>query len=154
MAVYNALAYGREYREKNRAELNAKARAFYWANREKKLAAGKQYKDKNRHTIRAQDRKRYAENRVAMVLFRETNRDRLVARRYRMEVEDYKKMLREHRGRCGACGSKSKLCLDHDHKTDAARGLLCNSCNVTLGQVQDSPARLLALVKYLWRTTR
>jgi len=46
-------------------------------------------------------------------------------------LEDYNKMLLNG---CNICGCKDKkLYKDHDHKTNKARGLLCNKCNVSLG---------------------
>ena len=42
------------------------------------------------------------------------------------------------------------LRVDHCHVTNSVRGLLCNSCNLALGYVQDSPATLYALARYLW----
>ena len=32
-------------------------------------------------------------------------------------------------GRCAVCGEGGALCVDHDHATGLARGLLCRSCN-------------------------
>lgn len=66
------------------------------------------------------------------------------------------------RGRCDACGttetgSEWSWHVDHDHSCcpgpkscgKCVRGLLCHSCNVTLGMMQDKRERLLALVAYL-----
>jgi Recombination endonuclease VII. len=39
--------------------------------------------------------------------------------------------------------------LDHDHATDAVRGVLCRQCNVALGCVNDDVALLHGLVEYL-----
>ena len=53
-------------------------------------------------------------------------------------------------GKCQACGSTDrKLCIDHDHKTMEARGLLCHNCNTALGLLNDNPTILLNLVNYL-----
>lgn len=54
-------------------------------------------------------------------------------------------------GRCEACGSEYKLCLDHNHTTGAVRGTLCHFCNLCVGWVRDDPERLLALIAYLER---
>jgi hypothetical protein len=50
--------------------------------------------------------------------------------------EDYAKLKKKQRGRCALCKrrkAKGHLCVDHDHKTDKIRGLLCNGCNTALG---------------------
>ena len=47
------------------------------------------------------------------------------------------------RGRCAICGHTTYVELDHDHQTDAVRGLLCRPCNVREGfdkrGIGDSP---------------
>jgi hypothetical protein len=51
-----------------------------------------------------------------------------------------KKVLEAQKGKCAICGripGKQPLCLDHDHKTNRIRGLLCNSCNVKLGWFEN-----------------
>jgi len=57
---------------------------------------------------------------------------------------------------CDACGSNAdgeKMAIDHDHETGKVRGLLCNSCNVALGMLNEDPARLHALLAYIERHT-
>lgn len=39
--------------------------------------------------------------------------------------------------------------LDHDHRTDKVRGILCSRCNVGLGMFRDNPALLEAAIGYL-----
>ena len=56
---------------------------------------------------------------------------------------------------CAVCkaptsGRKTGVwCTDHDHNTGQVRGILCNGCNVALGQVKDDPLRLRLLAEYL-----
>jgi len=58
---------------------------------------------------------------------------------------------------CEACGALPSgkfnvLHADHNHAQPYQfRGWLCACCNLTLGQAQDSPARLRALANYLER---
>ena len=52
-------------------------------------------------------------------------------------------------GKCEACGSTNRLCIDHDHKTNKPRGLLCHNCNTALGLVGDNLEILSNLIAYL-----
>ena len=53
-------------------------------------------------------------------------------------------------GKCLVCGGwDERLNVDHDHKTDTVRGLLCQRCNVGLGWFEDDPERLNRAIKYL-----
>jgi len=55
----------------------------------------------------------------------------------------YQKILESQGGVCAMCGCTSKeegraLVVDHDHKTDKIRGILCNKCNLAVGLLRDS----------------
>ena len=52
-------------------------------------------------------------------------------------------------GKCAACGSTNRLCIDHDHETNKPRGLLCHNCNTALGLVGDNLETLTNLIEYL-----
>jgi len=60
----------------------------------------------------------------------------------------------QHDGRCEICGRtpgphERGLYIDHNHRTGAFRGLICNNCNAGLGRFMDSPALLAAAAAYL-----
>lgn len=40
---------------------------------------------------------------------------------------------------CTICGSEERLVVDHDHKKNKIRGMLCNHCNRGLGHFRDDP---------------
>ena len=68
----------------------------------------------------------------------------------------YDWLLLKQNGCCAICGinplfdrSRGVLHFDHDHKTGAARGLLCARCNLALGQFDDSRYLLATAAGYL-----
>lgn len=75
-----------------------------------------------------------------------------------IDLFDYKRMLDAQGGGCAICGVKPEeqkarfkkyLPVDHDHRTDRIRGLLCAKCNAGLGHFDDSPARLRSAATYI-----
>lgn len=58
-------------------------------------------------------------------------------------------MFKRTQGRCMICNRERRLVLDHNHKTDELRGLLCNSCNSGLGMFMDSPYILNRAITYI-----
>jgi hypothetical protein len=59
------------------------------------------------------------------------------------------------KGRCEVCGTappmRRDLHVDHDHGTGRYRGVLCRDCNLALGLLKDSPARMEKLARYVLR---
>jgi hypothetical protein len=71
---------------------------------------------------------------------------------YGLSLEDYEEMLDQQDGKCAICGSTPdlrRLCVDHDHATGQVRGLLCRSCNLALGSMQDNIELLENAIAYL-----
>jgi len=69
--------------------------------------------------------------------------------RYGMTPADYDAMLARQNGVCAICKTDGrKLNIDHNHKTNAVRGLLCNACNLGLGNFGDDPGFLRMAADY------
>lgn len=79
--------------------------------------------------------------------------DKYVLKRYGLPIEAYACMLKSQNGVCAICGGvnrdNKRLSVDHDHETGQVRGLLCNTCNYTLGLVSDNLCQLMRLMDYL-----
>lgn len=73
----------------------------------------------------------------------------LLSRKYGLTLEQYDSMLAEQGGHCACCPSTVKLSVDHDHDTGQIRGILCDSCNTSLGKLCDDVGRLIKLTGYL-----
>ena len=74
--------------------------------------------------------------------------------RYGITVAEYDKMYDGQQGRCSVCISDidrvSKTThVDHDHRSEEVRGLLCHQCNVMLGHSRDIPEVLERAAAYL-----
>jgi hypothetical protein len=73
---------------------------------------------------------------------------------YGITVEDFDSMIKNQNGECAICGGvrvivQGGLCVDHCHKTNKVRGLLCNHCNTALGKFDDNIELLKNAIKYL-----
>jgi hypothetical protein len=71
-----------------------------------------------------------------------------------MTYDRYLQMLDCQKSCCAICGGhqdkfKRKLCVDHNHETGEARGLLCDACNGGIGKLRDSIELLEKAINYL-----
>lgn len=72
--------------------------------------------------------------------------------RYGLSLEDYRERIEQP---CAICGQKRpRMAIDHDHKTGAVRGTLCNTCNTGIGLLGDDPDRCIQAAEYLRRCAR
>lgn len=75
--------------------------------------------------------------------------------KYGVERGTYSRMLEAQGGRCAICGSQNpggkslRFHIDHCHDTGKVRALLCNGCNIGLGQFKHEKELLLKAVDYL-----
>lgn len=80
-------------------------------------------------------------------------RKRLLLRKFKLSVDDYDALLMVQHGVCAICGNPPEegkvLSVDHCHKTNVVRGLLCPKCNTAIGMLNDDVKRLRAAIKYL-----
>jgi len=80
--------------------------------------------------------------------------NRRLKKLYGITLEEYYKILEEQNHKCLICGSNEnsgwgKFHVDHNHKTNKIRGLLCSNCNTAIGLVKENPFVLLKMIKYL-----
>ena len=67
---------------------------------------------------------------------------------------DYIELCLKQKYQCAICTKTvERFHVDHDHKTDKVRGLLCPACNKALGYFKDNIGILNAAIKYLNDTT-
>lgn len=77
-----------------------------------------------------------------------------VRQRYGVTLEWFNEKLAQQNGKCALCDeppTHNRLHIDHDHRTGALRDLLCNRCNLGIGQFKDDPALLRRAADYVER---
>ena len=81
-------------------------------------------------------------------------------RTFNLTADEYSALFVSQNGVCAACGNSETrtdhrngdckdLAVDHDHATGKIRALLCSSCNIALGLLQDDPERIERLLRYI-----
>lgn len=101
----------------------------------------------------AKDRKRKSGYRNTCDNCRKNN---TLIRLYGITLKQYYEMYDAQNGRCAICGSKDTgndifkyFNVDHNHKTEKVRDLLCSKCNTAIGSLQDNPMIVFKAAKYL-----
>lgn len=69
--------------------------------------------------------------------------------RYGITAEQLVELSKKQDDLCALCNTKSKLDVDHNHKTGKVRGLLCRRCNLLLGLLKENPATATKIARYL-----
>jgi hypothetical protein len=84
-----------------------------------------------------------------------------IKRRFGLNKEQYQTLVERQNDVCALCGQKERikrsqhhfgpnyLAVDHDHKTGKVRGLLCNQCNIGLGNFKENIQVLRKAAEYL-----
>lgn len=86
--------------------------------------------------------------------------ERNLKRKYGITVKEYNELLEKQNFVCAICengettvdgktASKRKLAVDHCHKTNKIRKLLCWRCNVVIGKVEENIELLQKMINYL-----
>lgn len=93
---------------------------------------------------RERDRERYRE-------YGRKNHRKKTLKKYGLTEEAYELMVSSQDGRCLICVKRpdDRLVVDHCHETGRVRGLLCRTCNASLGGFQEDPRLLRKAAAYL-----
>lgn len=114
--------------------------------REQKLEYKKRYRLKHKEQIRKYNLN-YKKRRKEL--------DRLYTLNKRgLTTDQYNILFKKQNGCCAICNVhqdnlKQALCIDHDHKTNTVRGLLCGKCNRGIGYLNDDINILHNAIDYL-----
>ena len=77
-----------------------------------------------------------------------SNLAKAIKRPYK-DVEAEVMLLLSQQDSCEICGSRKRLCIDHDHRTGQIRGMLCGNHNFLLGFARDNEETLHNCIRYL-----
>ena len=135
----------KKYHIEHKKERNEYALNYYYKNKEKRKGFVKKYSQENKEKIRNYNKK-----------YRKSYFH--IKRKHNL-IFDYNTLLMKQNCVCAICfkketikhqsGTIRRLSIDHNHKTNKVRGLLCGNCNAGLGFFQDNPTLLRRAIKYL-----
>jgi hypothetical protein len=119
-------------------------REQYLKHKDKEKAAREIYYSKNKKEILERQQKYNKENPIK-------RKNAMLKYEYGITLDDYNKMFNEQEGKCAICQRHQNeltrtLCVDHDHKTNKVRALLCVTCNTDVSVVEN---RLEEMTKYI-----
>jgi hypothetical protein len=134
-------------------------RMWHAQNRERALAKMRERRLRDPEATKAQGRAYYQRNsdriKAAVRLYHERHPLAKRAALYRMGRVDLEGLLAQGCDICGAGAAWAPvtvvLHVDHDHRTNEIRGVLCESCNLGLGKFYDDPLLLHAAAEYIMR---
>lgn len=79
---------------------------------------------------------------------------------YGLSLEEFDSILESQGGGCAICSvkeiegeTKTRMVVDHCHKTNKVRGILCDLCNTAIGKMHDDVNKLKKAIEYLNGTT-
>jgi hypothetical protein len=119
-------------------------REQYLKHYEKEKLSNKKYREKNKELIREKQRKFNKENPIK-------RKNSMLKYQYGITLIDYNKMFEQQKGKCAICKRHQNnltrtLSVDHNHKTNKVRALLCVTCNTDVSVVEN---RLEEMLNYL-----
>lgn len=104
------------------------------------------------------DQGRYESRKAQYEARRDYSRDLAFKAKFGISLERYNAMLAEQDSACAVCGQPESatrngkprwLAVDHNHTTNAVRGLLCHACNILIGYAREDAHILRAAIDYL-----
>lgn len=138
----------RAYYKKNSSSELAKRKVFYRDNEKRIKTERRDRRLNNVVVLRASEKKRYEDVRYYQY----------ITKTYGISKERLLEMRDEQNDCCAICGESQdnltrRLSVDHCHKTNKVRGLLCDKCNRGIGGMEDNVEILASSISYLQQPT-
>ncbi len=81
------------------------------------------------------------------------NSNRQMKQNFGISLGDYERILELQDFKCAICRisppTTKRFSVDHCHKTNRVRGLLCNGCNLGIGIFKDNTSTLNSAINYI-----
>lgn len=147
------IARATKWYEGNKEEVLKRKHVYYMKNKERLKDNKNAWYDKSKKVLTKKARA-YQRNNPKLI------RDTGLKNKYGITLKQYNDILKKQGYKCAICNMTSAiskrvhnkfLSVDHCHKTNKVRGLLCDFCNNGLGRFKDNTKFLLKAVKYLRR---
>jgi hypothetical protein len=139
------------------AKLENKELMTPYRTREKGNNKQKRWREKNPDKVAQQRMRAKPPRKIWYTNNKEQLNGKRLFRSYGITLDQYNELLLKQNGKCAICHGTNKgklLAVDHDHKSDKIRGLLCTKCNTGLGLFNDKLELLEKAKEYLicaWR---
>jgi F0F1-type ATP synthase alpha subunit len=119
-------------------------REQYLKHKDREKETRREYLIKNREKVLEKQRKYNKENPLK-------RKNAVLKNVYGITLVQYNEMFETQEGKCAICQRHQNeltrtLCVDHDHKTNKVRALLCVTCNTDVSVVEN---RLEEMTNYL-----
>ena len=118
-----------------------------YKNKENKEVYDRRYYKKNKEKINKVNKK-YAQSEKGKL----GKRKDALKRKFGISLKEYDEIFAKQNGICVICGQTEinrRLAVDHNHKTDKIRGLLCTRCNFWVGQMEKNPNLISQIMEYI-----
>ncbi len=156
------LKWQRDYHEKNKEKLDIQKKEYYERNKNKikaqKKIIGAKWRAENKEEINKRKMESYHKNKDKPENKEKRKKNWTInsmLKRFGITPEQYYELLELQGGVCKICGNlrlasnQDRMGIDHCHKEEKIRGILCNWCNSGLGQFGDNIDLLKKAIEYL-----
>lgn len=138
--------YDKEYCFKNKDKKSTISKKYYQQNKDLIINRTHEYYNINREKILQKTREKYHRDPITYL---KRSRKNFLKKNFNITPEDIKRMKFNQNGLCKICKKNKAIHLDHNHKTNKIRAILCTKCNFGIGLFNDNIEILLSAIKYL-----
>lgn len=121
-----------------------------YRDKEKQKETRKEYQERNRKKITEQHKDWKLRN-----WERHTNYMKCynLKKSYNLTLEEYEEILKKQEYKCKICKAdikgRKKAQIEHNHKTNKVRGILCVRCNTAIGLFKENIETMKLAIEYL-----